>query len=162
MEGRAIDLETAPLPFRDGEFEVVLCYDVLEHVFSPNRLLGEIRRVLAPGGAAFLCVPNTLNLANRLLFLAGSFVDVMDTSHREGDLFSNHIRLFSRALYEKLLASERFAVSERHYYFPARLSDSRYRLPPWLAQVVTTPRLHERLPELFALGFLYVTTAERG
>ncbi len=73
MEGRAVDLEADRLPFGDGEFDVVLCYDVIEHVFAPGRLLAEIRRVVRPGGAVFLCVPNTLNLFNRMIFCpAGS------------------------------------------------------------------------------------------
>lgn len=157
IEGHSVDLETQPLPFGDGTFDVALCYDVLEHVFSPERLLAEIRRVLAPGGTALLCVPNTLNLFNRLVFLSGEFVDIMDTSHAGGELFSNHVRLFSRALFERLLDTQRFRILEKHYWFPRRLGDARYRVPPWLAGAVTGPRLHERLPSLFALGFLYVT-----
>jgi 2-polyprenyl-3-methyl-5-hydroxy-6-metoxy-1,4-benzoquinol methylase len=158
IEGRAVDLETARLPFADGEFDVVLCYDVIEHVFAPGRLVGEIRRVVRPGGAVLLCVPNTLNLFNRLVFLSGRFVDIMDTSHHGEELFSNHIRLFSKSLFDRFVVASGLTIDERHYYFPARLSDSRYRLPPWLARVVTAPRLHERVPGVFALGFLYVCT----
>ncbi len=42
------------LPFADEEFDVVLCTQVLEHVDDPAVALAEIRRVLAPGGAAFV------------------------------------------------------------------------------------------------------------
>jgi 2-polyprenyl-3-methyl-5-hydroxy-6-metoxy-1,4-benzoquinol methylase len=158
MEGRAVDLETERLPYGDGEFDAVLCYDVLEHVFSPGRLLAEIRRVVRPGGAALLCVPNTLNLFNRLVFLTGRFVDIMDTSHHGDELFSNHIRLFSKALFEQFVVRGGLAIDERHYYFPARLSDSRFKLPASFARIVTAPRLHEIAPSAFALGFLYVCT----
>jgi SAM-dependent methyltransferase len=157
LEGRAVDLETGALPFADGEFDVVLCYDVLEHLFAPGRVLREIGRVIGAGGAALLCVPNTLNLFNRLVFASGRFVDVMDTSHhRQDELFSNHIRLFSKDLFERFVDASGFRVTERHYYFPSRFSDSRFKLAPSLARLVTAPRLHERWPELFALGFLYV------
>lgn len=156
IEGHAVDLESERLPFADGEFEAVLCYDVLEHVFAPGRLAGEIRRVLRPDGVALLCVPNTLNLFNRLVFLSGEFVDVMDTSHRSDELFSNHVRLFSKALFERFLYASGFRVVERHYYFPERFSDSRFRVPPSLARVVVGPRLHRLWPGLFALGFLFV------
>ncbi|HEV3194163.1 MAG TPA: class I SAM-dependent methyltransferase [Polyangiaceae bacterium] len=155
IEGYAVDLESDRLPFKDADFEVVLCYDVLEHVFSPSRLLGEIRRVLRPDGLALLCVPNTLNLFNRLVFLTGEYVDVMDTSHRSEELFSNHIRLFSKGLFERFLAANKFDVLERHYYFPARFSDARFKLPSWLARAVTAPQLHKRFPAALALGFLY-------
>ena len=44
-------------PFDDGSFDVVLCNQVLEHVFEPEAFLGEIRRVLAPEGRLLLTVP---------------------------------------------------------------------------------------------------------
>lgn len=156
IEGHAVDLESGALPFGDGEFDVVVCYDVLEHVFAPSRLLHEIRRVLRRDGAAFLCVPNTLNLFNRLVFLTGRFVDIMDTSHEADEMFSNHIRLFHKALFERFIEAGGFRVAERHWYFPARFSDTRYPLAPWLTRIITLPRLHELWPSAFALGFLYV------
>ena len=39
------------LPFAAGSFAVVACCDVLEHVDDVNRVLGEVSRVLRPGGA---------------------------------------------------------------------------------------------------------------
>jgi SAM-dependent methyltransferase len=38
------------IPFADDSFDVVFCKQVLEHVRYPGPLLGEVRRVLAPGG----------------------------------------------------------------------------------------------------------------
>ena len=42
------------LPYEAGRFDVVLCTQVLEHVDEPGAVVGEIRRVLAPGGMALL------------------------------------------------------------------------------------------------------------
>jgi SAM-dependent methyltransferase len=44
-------------PFRTGAFDFVLCYHVLEHIAAERAALGEILRVLAPGGLALLQVP---------------------------------------------------------------------------------------------------------
>lgn len=49
------DGQTFPLP--EGGFDGVLCSQVLEHVFTPEAFLGEIRRVLRPGGLLVLTVP---------------------------------------------------------------------------------------------------------
>jgi len=46
------------LPFRDGAFDLILCLDVLEHAESLDRTLGEIARVLAPGGQALVTATN--------------------------------------------------------------------------------------------------------
>jgi SAM-dependent methyltransferase len=46
------------LPFDDGQFDVVLAFQVLEHVADPKRTLAEVARVLRPGGMAFMDMPN--------------------------------------------------------------------------------------------------------
>ncbi|MDE3154711.1 MAG: class I SAM-dependent methyltransferase [Acidobacteriota bacterium] len=56
------------LPFRDGTFDVVFSYSVLQH-FSPEDLrscLADIRRVLVPGGQALVQMPNRFGLRNLL------------------------------------------------------------------------------------------------
>ncbi len=44
-------------PVADATFDGVLCSEVLEHVFTPEVFLGEIHRVLRPGGHLLLTVP---------------------------------------------------------------------------------------------------------
>jgi SAM-dependent methyltransferase len=53
---RAIgSIEDTDLPFDDASFDVVVSFQVIEHVEAVDRYLAEIRRVLRPGGL-FLCV----------------------------------------------------------------------------------------------------------
>ena len=42
------------LPFKDGEFEFVLCTEVFEHLRDPRRAAGEMHRVLTAGGTLVL------------------------------------------------------------------------------------------------------------
>lgn len=44
-------------PFADSEFDSIVCNQVLEHVFNPDDFLGEVNRVLKPGGKLLLTVP---------------------------------------------------------------------------------------------------------
>lgn len=46
-----------PLPIAAGAFDLVLLLDVLEHVSDPAFVLGEIRRLLAPGGRLIISLP---------------------------------------------------------------------------------------------------------
>ena len=48
-------------PFDDNTFDVVLLSEVLEHLFEPNQILGEIYRVLKPGGKLILTCPFAWN-----------------------------------------------------------------------------------------------------
>jgi SAM-dependent methyltransferase len=50
------------LPFDDGEFDCVLCTEVLEHCRDPARVMAELGRVLRPGGALFLTTPFLVGL----------------------------------------------------------------------------------------------------
>lgn len=45
------------LPFRDGSFDAVLSFSVLEHVRQPHRAASELTRVLKPGGMLYASVP---------------------------------------------------------------------------------------------------------
>lgn len=45
------------LPFKDGTFDLVALFDVIEHIEDDQRVLSESRRVLKPGGQVFISVP---------------------------------------------------------------------------------------------------------
>ena len=59
------------LPFPDASFDRALCLDVLEHLAYEEqpRALGELYRVLRPGGELFVSVPNLAHLQSRVQFL---------------------------------------------------------------------------------------------
>jgi SAM-dependent methyltransferase len=45
------------LPFRDGVFDLICAFDIIEHVDDDDRALSELSRVAAPGAAFLLSVP---------------------------------------------------------------------------------------------------------
>lgn len=51
------DVSAAPLPLKDGEFDVVVSLETIEHVPDGEALLAEFRRVLRPGGLLVLSTP---------------------------------------------------------------------------------------------------------
>ncbi len=52
------DLNTEPLPFKDGELDAVTMGCTLAHVAKPLKLLADINRVLKTGGVLVLTSPN--------------------------------------------------------------------------------------------------------
>jgi SAM-dependent methyltransferase len=49
------------LPFEDGQFDSLLCTEVLEHVRELDDLLSELGRVLKPGAHGFITVPMVIH-----------------------------------------------------------------------------------------------------
>jgi 2-polyprenyl-6-hydroxyphenyl methylase/3-demethylubiquinone-9 3-methyltransferase len=71
QNGLAIDYLTGSaekLPFANGSFSLVTCCDVLEHIRCWELVLGEIARVLRPGGIVFYDTINRTALSN-LIFI---------------------------------------------------------------------------------------------
>ncbi len=63
-----------PLPFKDGEFDTVLCLEGIEHVVDSAALVREFCRVVRPAGRVIISLPNVQNAFSRLQFLCtGTF-----------------------------------------------------------------------------------------
>ncbi|MBY8855903.1 methyltransferase domain-containing protein [Nocardia sp. CA2R105] len=56
----AVQGDALALPYEDGEFDVVIASEILEHIPSDERAIAELVRILAPGGALVVTVPRWL------------------------------------------------------------------------------------------------------
>lgn len=79
------------LPVADGCFDLVVAFEIIEHLQHPEKLLAEIRRVLRPEGMAILSTPNRL---------------VSEEIQSEKNPY--HVREYSPNEFQELL----------HHYFP--------------------------------------------
>jgi SAM-dependent methyltransferase len=93
----------APLPFVDGEFELVLCAETVEHVRDVQLFLSEVRRVLRPGGGLALTTPAHDRLTALQLAVRG-FESGFDP-------LSPHLRFFTRRSLAGLLDAMGFDVT---------------------------------------------------
>ncbi len=82
------DAPVGKLPYETEALGAVTLIDVLEHLTDPAEILGEVRRVLRPGGLLYIKVPNgpaqigKQNLLSRLgLSNAGVMTDYIHINH---------------------------------------------------------------------------------
>src|SRR5690348_2005537 len=61
----------AGVPPLEGEFDAIVCADVLEHLRDPRATLATLRRALASTGEIVVSVPNVAHLWVRLSLLIG-------------------------------------------------------------------------------------------
>lgn len=121
-----LDLDNQDLPFEPECFDVVLCGEVIEHLFDPDRLLDNVWRVLRPGGVFVLTTPNLASIYNRIALLLGfqPFDTAVSLRHEVGHLIEvrdsrtslapgvDHVRMFT---YKSLLR-----LLELHGFKPFR------------------------------------------
>lgn len=65
------DLDKGKLPIKSETYDYVICYETLEHVMYPDRVLSEIQRVAKKDAIVFLSLPNEYNFVQRIYFMLG-------------------------------------------------------------------------------------------
>ncbi|MBI3663826.1 MAG: class I SAM-dependent methyltransferase [Acidobacteria bacterium] len=104
------------LPFADDAFELVVWGEMIEHVAYPEKVLGEIRRVLRPGGHLVLSTPNGRRLHTGL----PTFGQVADRAALVTKQFKpdsdGHLFLFAQGELEALLGASGFRLRVHRYY----------------------------------------------
>ncbi|MEX2195823.1 MAG: class I SAM-dependent methyltransferase [Thermoleophilaceae bacterium] len=92
----------APLPFEDGEFDLVLCAETIEHVRDVQLLLSELRRVLEPGGRLAVTTPAHSRLTGLDVLVRGF--------ERRFPPLSPHLRFLTKRALARLLDDLGFDV----------------------------------------------------
>lgn len=132
------------LPRLRGQFDYILCADVLEHLKDPAKLLREIRNVLALDGRVVASLPNSGNLYFRLNVLAGRFPrhehGLFDRTHLHFCMWTNWMEMFASAGYTRVRHSSSgvpvgLAFARQAHTFPIRCAE---RLSYELARIWKT------------------------
>ena len=98
------------LPFKNNEFDIILCNHVLEHIPNDTLAMQELYRVLKSGGWGIFQIPQDLNRET-------TFEDDSITNKKErAKLFGqyDHVRVYGRDYFDKL-RSIGFKVEEVDY-----------------------------------------------
>ena len=98
------------LPFKDNEFDVILCNHVLEHIPDETKAMQELFRVMKPGGWGIFQIPQDLN--REKTFEDNSITDKKERAKIFGQY--DHVRVYGRDYFDKL-RSIGFKVEEVDY-----------------------------------------------
>lgn len=98
------------LPFKDNEFDIILCNHVLEHIPDDTKAMEELYRVMKLGGMGIFQIPQDL-------LRAKTFEDDSITDRKKrAEIFGqyDHVRIYGRDYFDKL-RSIGFTVEEVEY-----------------------------------------------
>lgn len=98
------------LPFKENEFDIILCNHVLEHIPDDTKAMQELYRVLKPGGMGIFQIPQDLSRATT--FEDNSITDKKERAKIFGQY--DHVRIYGRDYFDKL-RSVGFKVNEIDY-----------------------------------------------
>ena len=98
------------LPFKDNQYDVILCNHVLEHIPDDTKAMQELYRVLKPGGMAILQIPQ--DLKREVTFADDTITDQKERAKIFGQY--DHVRIYGRDYFDKL-RSIGFKVIEENY-----------------------------------------------
>jgi SAM-dependent methyltransferase len=95
------------LPFADDSFDLVTCFETIEHVPEPNGVLVELRRVLADDGLLLVSTPNkheylVENEFHEREFFHEEFVALLEAHFEHVEILLQHNWLMSAVLGSKL------------------------------------------------------------
>ena len=62
------------LPFKNEQFDKIICVEGIEHIENPSLLLREFSRVMKDKGTLILTTPNTTNIRSRVKFVLTGFL----------------------------------------------------------------------------------------
>ncbi|RZJ67225.1 MAG: class I SAM-dependent methyltransferase [Flavobacterium sp.] len=98
------------LPFKDNEYDLILCNHVLEHIPDDTKAMQELYRVMKPGGMGIFQIPQDLN--REKTFEDDSITDQKQRAEIFGQY--DHVRVYGRDYFDKL-RSIGFRVVEEDY-----------------------------------------------
>ncbi|MBN1383306.1 MAG: class I SAM-dependent methyltransferase [Elusimicrobia bacterium] len=151
------------MPFDNNSFDVIICLEVIEHLFDPEFFLKECGRILKPAGFLILSLPNSFYLRQRIKFLSGSFSSMTGSPlAADKEWSAPHIRFFSKDSICRLLSISGFTISkflpEGFYFLEALPFMGKLHRITLLNRVLFpfSRYISSLFPSLFSSGFLIV------
>lgn len=105
------DFEFDHFQFNDETFEIVVSFEVIEHLRNPDNYLTEVHRIMKKGGLFLMSCPNITSLISRIRVLFGLLPPAISMDN-------THVSFYRQKDLKALLGSNNFTPT----YIPTSIS----------------------------------------
>ena len=122
-EVKVCDLNRDRIPYDNESFDIIICSEVIEHIYDTDRLLMNIHNVLKSDGQLIISTPNLSSFFNRIFIVLGFqplYTEVSCRPNTYGNKFRNnalipagHIRNFTYGAFRDIVTQCGFIIKEQ-------------------------------------------------
>ncbi len=139
-----LNIETDELPFAENSFDLILMFEVIEHIlFHPRNILLKFKKILKPGGKLLISTPNAVHIKHRLQAVLGHSttfsIDDSPLLPNWENLYFRHNKEFTGIELKKVVADAGFTDIKIEYfnaYTPFREKSARDKLAIRLIKII--------------------------
>ncbi|MBU0952255.1 MAG: class I SAM-dependent methyltransferase [Elusimicrobia bacterium] len=141
-----------------GQFDYVLCMNVLEHLKNPEALLFKLKKIIKNNGFLVAAIPNIANWTIRLKLLTGNFdyeKGLFGTDHGKGIMDETHLRFFTLKTMKSLFSKTGYEIVRQSF-------DPDKGIPKFHGLLLRLPQgwkilnfFYSLNPKLFGLQFIF-------
>lgn len=112
LESIKIEKYDANIPITNqikNKYDLVICVEIIEHIWSPYQLMHDIKEILKPGGFVILSTPNIQSSLSRIIYL----IDGDFHQFKDSDLSYGHINPISSFYFRNILKELEYDIVKK-------------------------------------------------
>ena len=132
-------------------FDLIICADVLEHLYDPWKTLFTLRDYLKPDGKVIASIPNTQNINLIINLLNGHW-----TYEKHGLLDATHVRFFTLNEIEKMFTGTGYKIVRCSFAKQPKLENIRWPATIDFGKIVLKNITREEATRLFVVQYFVI------